>query len=328
MTSIAKTNFHQGVTTPQKKEKKNVGGSLVALLAAGATQNVPKNILMPKILEGLKKPNLELTEDQIEIVNDGAKKVFNDITNLAKKGVKFNDYQITPYTSIIQAGEFKSDFKAGLSAALEGILGRTVANGDNAFFIGKSPSWLAEAMENIGFEQNSINVNMKKLPLASFHEMGHAFNFNNSAVWKTIQKANKIKVLAPLFVMIPALTKEHKAQEGQELTKKQKFVNGLRKACPFLAGATMLPTVLEEGMATLRANNWAKEVFKDTPELAKKVAKGNKWGFISYSMIAILTVLASLVAKKVKDASNKKFSSQINEGTKARKDLGYHQGRS
>jgi hypothetical protein len=326
MTSIAKTNFHQGITTPKKKEKKNVGGTIVALLAAGATQNVPKNIFMPKILEGLKKPNLELTEDQIEIVNDGAKKVFNDITNLAKKGVNFNDYQITPYTSVVQTGDFKSDFKAGLSAALEGIFGRTVANGDNAFFIGKSPSWLAEAMENIGFKQNSININMKKLPLASFHEMGHAFNFNNSAVWKTIQKTNKIKILAPLFVMIPALTKEHKAQEGQELTKKQKFVNGLRKACPFLAGATMLPTVLEEGMATLRANNWAKEVFKDTPELAKKVAKGNKWGFISYSMVAILTVLASLVAKKVKDASNKEFSLQINKGTKARKDVEHHQG--
>jgi hypothetical protein len=72
--------------------------------------------------------------------------------------------------------------------------------------------------------------------------------------------------------------------------------------------------------------NIAKQVFKDTPELAKKVAKGNKWGFISYSMIAILTVLASLVAKKVKDASNKEFPSQINKGTKVRKEVEHHQG--
>ena len=324
MPTIAQSNFHQGLVS-EKKEKKNIGGTIIALGAAGLTKNVPKNTIVPKLLKELKEPNLSLTEDQVQIVNDGAKKVFDEIAGLSKKGVKFNDYQSVPAYEAIQTGDFKNDLEAGLARAVDGLFGRTVASGNNAFFVGKVPSWMEEPMKKIGFEPNSINVNMKKLPLASFHEMGHAFNFNNSALWKTIQKAGKIRLLAPIFIALPALTKEYKAQEGQELTKKQKFINGLRKACPFLAGATMMPTLFEEGMATLRANNWAKEAFKDTPELAKKIAKSNKWGFASYALVTVATVLASVVAKKVKDASNQQMASETNNGFKMSK-LGHHQG--
>lgn len=324
MTSITQANFHQGIA-PEKKDKKNIGGTVVALGAAGLTKSVPKNAFAPKLLKELKKPNINLTQDEVQVVNDGAKKVFDEISGLAKKGVKFNDYQSVPVYEVVQTGDFKNDFKAGLTRAVDMLFGRTVAGGDNAFFVGKVPSWMEEPMKKIGFEANSISVNMKKLPLASFHEMGHAYNFNNSALWKTLQKAGKIKLLAPIFMFLPALTKEHKAQEGQELTKKQKFVNGLRKACPFLAGATMLPTLLEEGMATLRGNAWAKEVFKDAPELAKKVAKSNRWGFVSYALVAVATVLASFVAKKVKDASNEKIALDTSNGVKMNK-LEHHQG--
>lgn len=328
MTLAVQNNFHQGFA-PKKDEKKNVGGALVALLAAGATKSMPKNIIAPKLLEQVKTSNLKLTEDQLAIANNGAKKVFDEIAGLSKKGVKFNDYQNVPVSKFIkESGDFKKDFNAGLTEAIKSLFGRPTANGDNAFFVGKCQPWLEEAMKNAGFESNSINVNMKKMPLASFHEMGHAYNFNNSALWKTIQKAGKIKLLAPLFIILPALTKEHKAQEGQELTKKEKFINGLRKACPFLAGATMLPTLLEEGMATLRGNKWAKEVFKDAPELAKKVSKGNKFAFATYALVASLTVLASYVAKKIKDESDKNLTFMANENTKMRKDLGHHQGRS
>ena len=58
---------------------------------------------------------------------------------------------------------------------------------------------------------------------------------------------------------------------------------------------------------------------------AKKIAKSNKWGFASYALVTVATVLASVVAKKVKDASNQEMTSETNNGIKMSK-LGHHQG--
>lgn len=147
---------------------------------------------------------------------------------------------------------------------------------------------------------NSVVINKDKLSLAAFHELGHAYNFNNSKFWKAMQNLRTPSIaLAGAFALLPALVKEIKPKEGEELTTKEKINNGLRKASPALAFLSMTPMLLEEGKATLRGNKWAKELLN--PEMYKKVAKSNRYGYFSYMATAASFALMAFVGKKVKD---------------------------
>lgn len=64
--------------------------------------------------------------------------------------------------------------------------------------------------------------------------------------------------------------------------------------------ATFIPTLLEEGLASIKGNNFAKKVL--SPELAKKVSKTNALGFSTYLGLATLSSLGIYLGTKVKDA--------------------------
>lgn len=157
--------------------------------------------------------------------------------------------------------------------------------GNNAFFISQN---------------NSIAINMRKLPTAVFHEMGHAHNYNYSKLGKILQKSRgPSMLLASSLLLIAACSKEEKAEDGKELTKGQKIKNGIRKALPAMSFSAMLPMVFEEGLATFKGNKWAKQVL--SPELYKKVVKGNFAGLMSYVGKAAAVGLATYAAIKIKD---------------------------
>ena len=174
-------------------------------------------------------------------------------------------------------------------AAMENAM-ESALEGNNAFFIPQT---------------NSIAINMKKLPTAVFHEMGHAHNYNYSRLGKILQKSRGPgMVIASALLLIAACSKEEKAEDGKELTKGQKIKNGIRKALPAMSFSAMLPTVFEEGLATFKGNKWAKQVL--SPELYKKVVKGNFAGLMSYVGIAAAVGFATFAAIKIKDKLVKK----------------------
>ena len=288
--SVSPISFqaNQETKKPKQKQKKNIKGAILAMTVGSVAPLavLPANLLLAK---GLTKPSSTLSKEQIKTVNKGAQKVLTKMTDLAKKGVKISDVPLDEYMEIPNMPKWISDMMPFNSAAM----------GKNAFFSDVA---------------NEIFISKEKLPLAAFHEMGHAYNFNSSAFWKAMQKSRMpLMAISSIFIAIPALTKNHKAKEGEELTAKQKFTNGLRKASPFLAAACYLPTVLEEGMATLRGNKWAKEIFGKGAELAKKVAKTNRFGFASYSLVALAAGLSALAAKKVKDNSDEKLAQKTQQ---------------
>ncbi len=356
MNNISSVSFQGSrnqTQTKQQKTKKNILGGALAIGAGGIAKNITSKAFSPMLLKGITKYSDGLTQDELAIANKGVVKVFEEITNLAKKGVKLNDYQSYPKTALQTFDEkkfeqlanlvqqcidnkdkkaakqhfremFKTSFDFASTNAIRDTIGHSTKEGKNAFFVGKIPNFLKQAFENIGFKPNSINVNLKKLPLAAFHEMGHAYNFNNSTFWKSIAKMRQISAFAPLIALIPAFTKDIKAQDGKELTAKEKSHNAIRKFAPLAAAATYIPTLMEEGKATLRGNKWAKEVFKDTPNLIKKVAKSNTWGMASYTLGAIGVALMGFIAKKVKDASDEKIAFKSNNYLM--KENNYHQG--
>lgn len=234
-----------------------------------------------------------LTPEQIAQTNAGIDQVLNSVSELGKKGVKIIDFKekLTNPTKLPDRiyGAFDSLF--------------ATANGDNAFFSN------TDKMKNFGIDKNSVVINREKLPLAAFHELGHAHNFNASKIMRALQNVRMPAIaIASVLALIPALTKEEVAKEGEELTKAQKFKNKFRKACPALAGLSMMPIVAEEAVATIKGNGWAKQVL--TKDLAKKVAKANGVALCTYVITAAAMALGGYVALKVKDAKNKKQNNQ------------------
>ena len=271
-----------------KQNKRNISGSIKAQ-AAGV---LPSLAIMPinlVLIEKMSKLNNSLTKDQVELVNNGAKKALSEITNLGAKGVKIAN--AANENEIFLLSDLFPSLKK-LPKTILNIISPTdaAANGKNAFFAGAT---------------NQVLVNKEKFSLTTFHELGHAFNFNNTNFWKSMQKArNPLMAIASLIAVIPALTKEAKAKDGEELTKKQKINNFIRNIAPVASGAAMLGIAAEEAMATTRGNQWAKQLLE--PSLAKKVAKSNAYGFISYVLVALATGVSSYVCKKVKDSSDEK----------------------
>ena len=175
----------------------------------------------------------------------------------------------------------------------------SVANGKSAFFAG------IKGIENVFGGKMFINevvCNMEKLPAAIFHEIGHAFNANNSTFWRTVQKMKKHSLpIAGYIALYCALTKKAvpKKEGNMELTKGQKVKNFIRENSGKLAFIATLPMLIEEGMASIRGNDWAKEFL--SPDLAKKVSKHNKFAYITYLATAAGFALSAYAARKVKD---------------------------
>lgn len=264
-------------------EKTNdIVSSVAALTAASAVQS---GILPAQLLgaDKMSKISRTLDKDKVEIANKAADDVLNKLTNLGKKGVKIHNYQ-----------------KAGIN--ITGVPDRVleITNPLFATAKGKNALFLNKAIPTANLAANSVVINKDKLFLAAFHELGHAYNFNNSKFWKAMQNLRTPSIaLAGAFALLPALVKEIKPKDGEELTTKEKINNGLRKASPALAFLSMTPMLLEEGKATLRGNKWAKELLN--PEMYKKVAKSNRYGYFSYMATAASFALMAFVGKKVKD---------------------------
>lgn len=167
-----------------------------------------------------------------------------------------------------------------------------VQEGFNAFFDGAS----------------TIYVNKEIAPNLLFHEMGHAHNYKFSNFSRKMLRFYQASQIAPFFIAFSSLfLNEEKPKDGGELTKFQKVKNGFRKSLPFVAAASSLPMLIEEALATKKANKWLGELF-DT-NFAKKVSKSYKFGFLTYLAVPISAFLISFLGMKYKDflsSENKK----------------------
>ena len=280
----------------KKKSQRNIKGSLAAIgassIATAASSLV--NLLPIQFMVGTNK---HLNKDEVQFVNKSADDILEHVTNLAKKNVTIENYTIANnHTNI-------PDFLYSLKDTFFAIgSGRNACFTEHDVLVGDRIPWDI-------IQGNTVIINQEKFPLAVFHELGHAFNYNNSAFWKNMQSLRiPGMVLASLFMLLPAITKDSKAQDGKELTKGQKFKNGLRKMSPALAFASMLPTLSEEAMASIRGCKWAKQLLD--PSMYKKVLKTNVVAYSTYVIGALSFALGAFVAKKIKDKTQEKLETQ------------------
>ncbi len=211
-----------------------------------------------------------LSEDEIKILNNNADKILKreklekliDIKNITSK-TNLSKFLQTPLT-------------------IQDL--QQVQQGSNAFF----------------HADGSIYINREVAPNLLFHEIGHAHNNKFSSFFKKIFPLYLPSQKIPFVLAFASLLlNEEKPKEGEELTKFQKAKNVFRKTLPFLAAASSLPMLMEEGMATHKANIWARELLE--PNLAKKLAKSYKFGFLTYLAIPISVFLISFLGMKYKD---------------------------
>jgi len=135
--------------------------------------------------------------------------------------------------------------------------------------------------KNAAYTREAIELNMEKMPLAAFHEIGHAFNQQHSKVLKAIQNMRPILVgLGILATFLPRLIKPTYKYDDEQMTLGEKVKNKVRKLSPAIAAACYAPVVVEEGIASIRASQFAKPLLE--PENYKKMARGNICGFLTY----------------------------------------------
>lgn len=276
------------VNQPQQSKKRNIKGSLAAL-GVGSIASVALTPLSLLGMNGMVNFSKKLNQDEVQIVNKAADKIVSEVTNLGEKGVVIKDLR-TPFINITPLPDW-------LMKIINPIF--QIPEGKNAAFLDKDVPFTE-------FKKNMVLINREKLSLIVFHELGHAFNFNNSSFWKAMQKLRKpCMAVSGLVALFPAFTKNSKAQEGEELTKGQKFKNWMRKYSPALAFGVMAPMLVEEGMASIRGCKWAKSLLNKN--LYSKVLKTNVVAYTTYLTAALGMSLTAFVAKKVKDNSQAKL---------------------
>lgn len=255
----------------------------------------------------------------------------NSLTSLSGQFVKSGIMNKTgKLNNLITADEFSQVEKAvsdtikksGLEAKGVGIIKATAENADeisrimskelDKTFLKHLPKQVKEVVgsiyssqvtsgENAFYSSTSKKIIMpeKKLGLALFHETGHAMNANLSKFGKILQKCRPMAMLM-LPIAAIALYKTKKAPGEEPKNNLDKATTFIKNNAGKLTFAAFLPTLLEEGLASLKGNKVAKQLL--SPELAKKVAKTNALGFSTYLLTAVLSSLGIYLGTKVKDA--------------------------
>ncbi len=140
--------------------------------------------------------------------------------------------------------------------------------------------------------KNDIFVNIKKLPSAIFHELGHILNPKTNII------AARCKKVLPYIVGATLLTR--KKVEGEEYKNKiDKTISIARKNAPFIAMAALIPVVGTEALASYKGTQIAK------PYLSKKtlnaLTKLHLSGAGTYLVTTAATGLSLWGAMKIKD---------------------------
>lgn len=229
-------------------------------------------------------------------------KISSDFKNLTEK--------LLTYTKDDQKalGAINNEFKTALlkgakdDGAFEipqiliNALAFPVKSGSNAFCLSKT---------------NKIIIPDKSLQTTVFHEMGHALNANSGAITKGLQKCRGLSKQIPQLILLISLLNKTKTTDETDKSDSifKKGSNFIKRNAGKLAFITSLPTVLEEGIASLRGQKVAKNLVKEgslSKDLYKKVKISNLAGFSTYLIAALAFGWGVKKAVEVKDKIQEK----------------------
>lgn len=301
-----------GVTDYNKSQEKNSvknKGVGVGLVVAG----LPKSTILPTVSQTAMDKmfkTAKISPEQTQQVKDILVKTVES-TGLKDKGVSIYNIAAGDYS---KADEIYSFLKnKGVDKYFDFVKkvipDKSVAEGVESKIKDLLTSQFIEG-KNAAYAPNVKKVLIPdKLALSGFHEIGHALNANSSKIGKVLQKCRGMSLLAAPILLISMFTKTKVSEVGQDkdASTLEKTTGFIKKNAGKLTFATFLPTLIEEGMATMKGNKLAKEALKDMPELLKKVKKTNLLGYSTYLAMAVLTAVGATAAVKVKDSIQEKY---------------------
>lgn len=274
-------------------KKPGVGTIIGGTIAGGLVQNTVTGMQQGiglAAMQNMRKIASNLTADEFKQIAQATKDVMNT-SGLKEAGVSIlkanakNNMQIKKtILKELNGGLLSKNFPKKLKHLLANQIKAQTDLGVNAFFAPLS---------------KKIVMPDKSLGLAFFHEAGHAINANLSKFGKVLQKCRPLAALAIPIALI-GLCKTKKAPNEKPKGIIDKVTTFIKNNAGKLTFASLMPIVLEEGLASIHAQKMAKSLL--SPELAKKVAKTNAWGFATYAGLAVLAGLGSWLGVKVKDA--------------------------
>lgn len=256
-----------------KAQSYHIPESIAANMAfAGImASTIPANIGIMQLAKHINN----LPADKVEILHKAAEQAIKD-TGLAAKGVNIKYLKET--------ASKKSFFTNDLIKQIQQ---------------GKNGAFMPLGIPNVA-KGNTILMPEKSLSSLAFHEIGHAMNYNLSKASKALYyTARFLPQLAPLIALYGIFTTKSQNEDGKELTKTQKVNNFIRNNAGKLAFGTMVPQLIEEGLATIKGQKLANKLL--SPELAKTVLKGNATCYLTYLLSAIGIGVATWGAVKIKD---------------------------
>lgn len=147
----------------------------------------------------------------------------------------------------------------------------------------------------------------KDTRLSLFHEMGHAYNHNKTVFAKFLQKYRYLHMKIPIPISIAAILlpdfARYRTKQNNDINSKESAFDKLVKcehcfikASPLIVFASFLPMIVEEGLASLQGQKFAKKVLNK--DMLKKVKRTNLLGFYSYLFLG--TFVASILWASLK----------------------------
>ncbi len=142
-------------------------------------------------------------------------------------------------------------------------------------------------------QSKQIVLNMEKASISGFHELGHAMNNMKGGIGKFLQKLRGPGYyIAGLMASVALLTR--KKPEGE----KRNVFDVVQDNCGKIAFAAMLPTVIEESMASYKGVQAARKAGLAEPVI-KNLKKFYGKALLSYGGYAVIAGLATYAASKI-----------------------------
>ena len=151
----------------------------------------------------------------------------------------------------------------------------------------------------------------KNTRLSLFHEMGHAYNHNKTVFAKTLQKFRSLNMKIPILVSMAAILlpnfERYKTKQNDTTNQKKqstfdklmKWEHSFIKMSPLIVFVSFLPIIVEEGLASLQGQKFAKKVLND--DMLGKVKRTNLLGFCTYLFLGTFVASVLWVTLKIKN---------------------------
>ena len=141
--------------------------------------------------------------------------------------------------------------------------------------------------------KRQVLLNADKATISGFHELGHAMNHLKSRFGKLLQKCRKPGYAIAAFMGSFALLSRNKPKDANRDLKDVILDNSGKIA--FIA---ILPTILEEGLASYKGVKLAQEAGLES-SLVKNLKKIYRKAFMSYAGYGLLAGLSVYAASKI-----------------------------